>query len=321
MKLSVLTVPFAQQPLEKVLPYLSSLGVEAVELGCGGVTNDAHCKPAQLLKSKEEVERLKQLLSQHEMTISALSCHGNPVHPDPARALADHRVFVQTVELAQMLEVNTVVTFSGCPGDGYSTVYPNWVVAPWPNDFAKILDYQWNEVLIPYWQDAARIAKQHGVKVALEMHPGFCVYNTETMLRLRKATDDVIGANLDPSHLFWQGMDVPVVVRELGDAIHFVHMKDCRVDPDNVKKNGVLDTKSFTNIKERSWLFRTLGYGHDASIWCDIISALQTVEYDGAISIEHEDILMCDTEGVEKAIAFLRDIMIRYPQPKQAFWA
>ena len=320
MKLSVLTVPFAQQSLVEVLPYLKELGVEAVELGCGGVTNDAHCKPAQLLKDDAACEQLKQLLAENEMTISALSCHGNPVHPDAARAKADHEIFLQTVELAQILGVDTVVTFSGCPGDGHGAVYPNWVVMPWPNDFVKILDYQWNEVLIPYWRDAACIAKQHSVKIALEMHPGFCVYNTETMLRLRKATDDAIGANFDPSHLFWQGMDAAVVVRELGEAIYFVHMKDCRINPDNMRKNGILDTKSYGDIKNRSWLFRTIGYGNDTSVWRDIISELRTVGYDGAISIEHEDILMSDTEGIEKSVAFVKNIMIKHPRPKQAFW-
>lgn len=320
MKLGVLTVPFSGMELEDVLKYLHSLGVDAVELGSGGVTSDAHCKVKELLKDSGRRARLLELLAKYQMEISALSCHGNPVHPDAGLAAADHEAFVETVELANLLGVKTVVTFSGCPGSGPGSRHANWVTCPWPTEFSEILEYQWQEVLIPYWKGAAKIAKQGGVKVAIEMHPGFCVYNTETMLRLRKATDPVIGANFDPSHLFWQGMEATAAIRELGSAIHYVHAKDCRIDPENVRYHGVIDTKHYSDELNRSWVFRTVGYGHGSEVWNDIVSTLRMVGYDDVISIEHEDSLMSVNEGMEKAVAFLRNILIRQ-KPARMWWA
>ena len=320
MKLGVLTVPLAGMPLRDALKFLRSLGVEAVELGSGGVTNDAHCKAKELLKHPEQVRELKELLAENEMEISALSCHGNPVHPRRELAEKDHEAFVDTVELAGLLGVDTVVTFSGCPGDGTGAAHPNWVTCPWPPEYSQVLAYQWDEVLIPYWQRAAGIARQGGVKVAIEMHPGFCVYNPETMLRLRAAAGEEIGANFDPSHLFWQGIDAVAAIRELGDAIYYVHAKDCRLEMENVSRHGVIDTKHYGDELNRSWIFRTVGCGHGAQVWNDIVSTLRMVGYDGAISIEHEDSLMSVAEGLEKAVAFMQGVLIRQA-PAQMWWA
>ena len=310
MKLSVLTVPFSSQPLSEVLPYLRSLGVESVELGTGGYTNKAHCAPEYYLRDPQRVADLKRVLADNGMSISALSCHGNPVHPDLWRAQADHRAFEDTVRLANLLEVDTVVTFSGCPGGAPGDTAPNWVTCPWPDDFSRALDYQWNEVLIPYWSGAARVAEEAGVRVAIEMHPGFCVYNTETMLRLRNGAGRSVGANFDPSHLFWQGIDPVAAIRMLEGCIYHVHAKDCRIDPLNTGRAGVLDTKNYGKVMDRSWVFRTVGYGHGEMMWRDIISSLRLAGYDRAISVEHEDGLMSIKEGMEKAVSFLKPLLI-----------
>ena len=185
----------------------------------------------------------------------------------------------------------------------------------------KILDWQWNEKLIPYWKKAAAFAGEHGVnKIALELHPGFCVYNTSSLLRLREAVGPAIGANFDPSHLIWQGMDPVEAIRALKGAIYHFHAKDTRVDPRNKAINGVLDTGHYGNLSDRSWTFRTVGYGHDYIYWKNMISMLKCVGYDGAISIEHEDALMSPEEGLDKAIEFLKDVII-YEQPADMWWA
>ncbi len=310
MKLSVLTVPFSQQPLSRVLPYLRSLGVDSVELGTGGYTNRSHCDPELYLHSADKIRELKAMLSDNDMSISALSCHGNPVHPQNEIAARDHRSYEDTLRLANLLEVDTVVTFSGCPGGSPEDRSPNWITCPWPDDFARALDYQWNEVLIPYWQDAAAMAEKAGVRVAIELHPGFCVHNPEAMLRLRSATGKSVGANFDPGHLFWQGVDPVAAIRLLGNCIYHVHAKDCRVDNINTGRNGVLDTKNYGLLRERSWVFRTVGFGHGEELWRDIISELRLCGYDRAVSIEHEDGLMSINEGVEKAVSFLKPILI-----------
>ena len=320
MKLCVLTVPFSQQPLSQVLPYLRTLGIDSVELGTGGFTDRSHCDPEILLRSPENLRELKLLLSDNGMSISVLSCHGNPVHPQKDIAYRDHKSFEDTLNLANALEVDTVVTFSGCPGGTREDISPNWITCPWPDDFARALDYQWNDVLIPYWQYAGAMAERAGVRVAIEPHPGFCVFNPESMLRLREAVGKSIGVNFDPSHLFWQGIDPVAAIRELSGCIYHVHAKDCRIDILNCGKNGVLETKNYGQLRERSWIFRTVGFGHGEALWRDIISELRLSGYDGAISIEHEDVLMSITEGVEKAAAFLRPLIISDPN-SEMWWS
>lgn len=321
MKLGVLTVPLQALSAEEAFKYLHSLGVQTVELGTGGYTNRNHLNPEVYLQDDAKIEEFKALLKKYDLEISVLSCHGNPVHPDKSIAKQYHDVFVDTCKLAQKLGVDTVVTFSGCPGDCAESKRPNWVTCAWPSDYGETLDYQWNEVLIPYWKEASAIAKSYGVtKIAFEMHPGFCVYNPETLLRLREAVGDSIGANFDPSHLIWQGMDPVAALRELKGAVYHFHAKDTKVDKYNTAKNGVLDTKSFTDMAGRSWVFRTIGYGSDTAMWKDLMSTLSVIGYEGSVSIEHEDGLMSVKEGLEKAIAFLQDVIIT-EKPADMWWA
>ena len=196
---------------------------------------------------------------------------------------------------------------------------PNWVTCPWPPDFTESLEWQWTERATPYWTEAAAFAKDHGVRVAIELHPGFVAYHTESFWRLREIGGETIGVNFDPSHLFWQGMDPLVCVRELGDAIFHVHAKDTWLDQPNIRRNGVLDTKPYTDEMHRSWIFRTVGYGHGQEFWRALISELRLAGYDGALSIEHEDSLMSVNEGFTSAVEFLKDVVIREPAA-QAWW-
>jgi len=226
MRAGVFTPLLSQLPLAAVLNKLQSLGIETVELGTGNYPGDAHCQ-LSMLEDSSVLAEFQKVLADHGATVSALSCHGNALHPDQARAKRDREVSRKTILLAEKLGVPVVVDFSGCPGDSPTATAPNWVTCPWPPDFLKVLDWQWNEVVAPYWIEHARFAAEHGVKIAIEMHPGFVVYSPETMLRLRSLTGPNVGCNLDPSHLFWQGIDPIAAIRVLGDAIFSVHAKDC----------------------------------------------------------------------------------------------
>jgi len=310
LKIGVLTVLFQQMPLEKALDYIRNVGAEAVELGTGNYPGNAHCDPKKLLANDSAAQALLKAVKDRGMIISALSCHGNPLHPQDAIAKAHHAVFEDTVLLAEKLGVDRVIGFSGCPGDPEGSKYPNWVTCPWPDDFSKIVEWQWKEKVIPYWKKAADFAEAHGVKLCFEMHPGFVVYNTETLLRLRKEVGRVVGANLDPSHLFWQGIDPLRAVRALGKAIFHVHAKDTAIDPVNTEVNGVLDTKPYGREIDRSWIFRTVGYGHPVDWWRRFVSELRLVGYDYVLSIEHEDSLMSAEEGFRKAFAALKEAVI-----------
>jgi len=322
MKLGVFTVLFGDKPFEETLDYVKSLGIEAVEIGTGAYPGNKHCDPDKILAGGEaKAKAFKQAVSRRGLIISALSCHGNPLHPNKKIAKEHHEVFVSTCKLAKLLGIDRVITFSGCPGDSDNAVAPNWVTAPWPEDHSKVLEWQWREKVIPYWKEAVKIARENGVnKICLEMHPNFVVYHPESLLRLREAAGKSIGANFDPSHMFWQGIDPCSAIRAIGPAVYHVHAKDTRIYEDNAKVNGVLDTKPYTDEVHRSWIFRTVGYGHGASVWRDIVSTLRMVGYDHVLSIEHEDSLMSGDEGLKKAIAFLKQILIT-EKPGVAYWA
>jgi len=319
MKIGVFAVLFAQRPFEEALDYIQQAGCEAVEIGAGAFPGNAHCNPAELLADAGKRKAFVDAVTSRGLEISALSCHGNPLHPDKTIATADDKTFRETVQLAEAIGVGTVNTFSGCPGDSDTAKSPNWVTCPWPTDFSDLLEWQWREKVAPYWSEAGRYAKEHGVRVAIELHPGFVAYHTESFWRLREAGGEAIGVNFDPSHLFWQGMDPLVCARELGSAIYHVHMKDTWLDDQNIRRNGVLDTKQYTDEVHRSWIFRTVGYGHGPEFWRSLISELRLAGYDGALSIEHEDSLMSINEGFTKAVAFLKQSVITDPAT-QAWW-
>ncbi|MCC6445900.1 MAG: sugar phosphate isomerase/epimerase [Armatimonadetes bacterium] len=320
MKIGVLTAMWSDIPFEAALDRAQSLGLEAVELGTGNYAPTSHCNPSVLLEDEGARKRFQKALESRNLIVSALSCHGNPLHPNKEYARACHETHRKTVLLAEMLGIEAVCNFSGCPGDSPRAKYPNWVTCAWPPDYPQILEWQWKRKVIPYWKAESKFARQHRVHIAFEMHPGFVVYNPETLLKLRKHCGDNLGANFDPSHLFWQGIDAVAAIRALEGCIYHVHAKDTRVDPMNMALNGVLDTKNYTDEIHRSWIFRSVGYGHDAGVWKDIVSAFRMVGYDHVLSIEHEDSLMSGGEGLQKAVEMLRSVVIR-EQPGEAYWA
>ena len=318
MKVGVFTPLLSQFPLEKVFEKLKKLNIDMVELGTGNYPGDPHCK-LSMLDNAGELKEFKKKLSDNGFTISALSCHGNPLHPDNAVAKAYQDTSKRTVRLAEKLGVPVVIDFSGCPGDSDNAKYPNWVTCPWPPEYLDLLAWQWEKKTIPYWTKHAKFAKDHGVKIAIEMHPGFVVYSPETMLKLRSICGDSIGCNYDPSHMFWQAIDPIAAIRVLGDSIFHVHAKDTQIYEPNLAKTGVLDTKKYTDERNRAWIFRTVGYGHAFGWWKEFISTLRMFGYDYVLSIEHEDTLMSPDEGLTKGAEFLNQIMIR-EQPAAAWW-
>ena len=320
MRIGVFTALFQAFPFEEALDKAAAAGVSAVEIGTGGYPGSPHCPVDELLESEGQRKAYMEAIASRGLILSAFSCHNNPVHPDPAVAREADEVLHKTVRLASLFGVPVINTFSGLPAGAPGDTRPNWVTCPWPPHFLEILDYQWNEVTIPYWKKMAGFAAEHGVKIAFEMHPGMLVYNVYTMLKIRDAAGPAIGCNFDPSHLFWNGVDPVAAIRKLGGAIYHVHGKDVYVDPLNVAVNGCNDNKPYDRIAERSWTFRTIGYGHDLKVWKDIMSAFRLVGYDYVVSIEHEDALMSTDEGLARAVAALKEVVI-VEKPGQMFWA
>jgi sugar phosphate isomerase/epimerase len=297
--------------LDEMLEKITALGLEAVEIGTGGYPASPHCPVADLLADPAKAKAWKKKFEDRNIRVATLSCHGNPVHPDPARAAHDAQALRNTVLLAERLEVPVVVGFSGCPGGCPTDKMPNWVTYKWPPEYMEIYKYQWT-VLIPYWKEAAKFAREHGIhKLALEMHPGFCVYNPATLIKLREAAGEEIGANCDLSHLFWQGCDPVEVIHYLGKrgCIYHAHMKDTVIFKDEAAVTGVLNFQAEPTQKNPgSVIFRAVGYGHGAQLWKDVIKAYMDVGYQGILSIENEDPILPGEVGVERAAYVLKNV-------------
>jgi sugar phosphate isomerase/epimerase len=321
MKLGVMAAGLGGMGWEKALDYARQVGLEAIEIPVGAYPGKPFFDPEEALSDAGMQKRIKEDCRKRGLEIIGLAVHGNPVSPDPdlrAQHLKEHDT---AVRLAPKLGTDVVITFSGCPGGSPADKMPNWVTCAWPPEYEKILTYQWDEVLIPFWTEKNREAADEGVRIAFEAHPGFCVYNPETLLRLRKACGPQLGANLDPSHFFWQGIDPIEAARAFGDegCLFHVHGKDTGIDLLNTRLNGTLDAKPYGELDRRSWVFRTCGYGHGDEFWKPFISMLRMKGYDGVISIEHEDSLMSVQEGFEKAVAYLKSVLIK-EKAGEAWW-
>ena len=321
MKLGVMGAGLGGMKWEQALDYCQKVGLEAIELPVGAYPGKPFFDPEEVLNDPKAQQKIKDDVARRGLEIIGLAVHGNPVSPIAKIArqhLKEHRI---AVRLAPKLGTDVVINFSGCPGGSPKDKMPNWVTCAWPEEYEKIRDYQWNEVLIPFWTRRNKEAANEGVKIAFEAHPGFSVYNPETILKLRYACGQQLGANLDPSHFFWQNIDPVEAARVLGDnhCLFHVHGKDTGIDQHNTKINGTLDTKNYADVHNRSWIFRTCGYGHGDEFWKPFVSMLKLKGYDGVISIEHEDCMMSVQEGFEKAVAYLKTVLIK-EKAGEAWW-
>jgi sugar phosphate isomerase/epimerase len=315
MKLAMITDSLGHLGFEPMLDIAQDLGFEALEFACGNWSSAPHVDLDRLLAQPQARRRFLAAVSQRGMSICALNCSGNPLHPG-AHGRRHDAVTRKTFELAGKLGVDRVVMMSGLPGGAPGDATANWVTTAWPRENQDILRYQWDDVLIPYWRDLATLARRHGVaRICLELHGHQAVYSVSTLLRLRAAVGDIVGANLDPSHLMWMGADPIAAARALGPAIHHVHAKDTAIDAVNAGRDGVLETTPSARTAERAWNYVTLGYGRDEAWWKRFCLAVAAAGYDDAMSIEHEDASMSPEEGVEKSVRLLRAAMVNQRQP------
>ena len=322
MKLGVFTPLFNQLSFEEMIDAVSKKGIQTVELGTGGNPGNAHIDVEKLLVSSDARKEYLAKLADKGLEISAFSCHNNPISPVAKEAQESDETIRKTIKLASLMNVPVVNGFSGVSGGNETDTQVNWPVLPWPTEYADNYDYQWEKKLIPYWKGINTEAEAAGVKIGIELHGGFLAHTPYTMLKLRDATGKAIGCNLDPSHLWWQGIDPVAAVKILGkeNAIHHFHAKDTYLDQDNINMYGLTDMQPYGDVQTRAWTFRSVGCGHDLKEWSDIISALRLYGYDYVLSIEHEDPLMSVDEGLTRAVTNLKSIMIK-DQPTDMWWA
>jgi sugar phosphate isomerase/epimerase len=298
--------------LDEMLDKMSSLGIEAVEISTGGYGAPKHIPVSDILADPAKAKAWKKKFEDRNIRVGALNTSGNPIHPNSEIAKKFDESFRQTVLLAERLEISVIVNFSGCPGDSPSAQHPNWITYRWPPEYDEVITWQWEKVVIPYWREAVKFARAHGIKkIAFEMHPNFVVYNPFTLMRLRDAVGQEVGANCDLSHLFWQGCDPVEVIHYLGKqgAIFHAHMKDTVVFPQPTAKTGVLNfSQDLAKSAQGSVMFRAVGYGHGAQTWKDIVRAYMDVGYQGILSVENEDSILPGEVGVERAVYVLKNV-------------
>jgi sugar phosphate isomerase/epimerase len=306
MRIGLVTDSLAHLPFDQLLATAAELGIETLEFCCGNWSSAPHLDVGALLEDTAARAAFVDSVRDHGLAISALNCSGNPLHPGE-NGRRHRAVASQTIHLAGMLGVSRVVLMSGCPG-GPGDANANWVTTAWPPEAARVLQWQWDEMVIPYWRGLVAEAQAASVtKLCIELHGQQNVYNVETLMRLREAVGPAVGANFDPSHLFWMGADPLAATRALGDAIYHVHAKDTRIDPVTSGVNSRIDTKPVDRLRERSWSYVTLGYGHDVLWWKEFCALLRLAGYDDVLSIEHEDLLLPPLDGVRKSVALLRE--------------
>lgn len=287
--------------LPEALDLAAEVGCRSVEIATGGQSSAPHLRIERLLESRHERDALVGACDRRGLRVGALNCSAWPLHPVVGN---DHeQLIISTIRLAGLMDVDTVVTMSGTPGDGRDASTFNWVWYPWPDDALSLLDQQWRSA-VRFWNEAAHVARDYGVRLAFELHPLHLAYNVHTLLRLREEVGPTIGANVDPSHLIWQGMDPAAVVDALGPAVHFVHLKDTEIVAERVALAGVLDQSSFASPSQRAWNFRAFGVAHDATYWARFRDALDRVRYVGPLSIENEDPSLPGASGVREAARF-----------------
>lgn len=324
LKLGAYTACLHDRPLEQALEVLKANGLTSVEVNTGGFIPSPHCHLDLLLASAQARRDYLETFASHGMELTGLNCNGNPLNPLPGVGPKHADDLRRTIELAGLLGVPNVVTMSGTPGSDPDAKYPSWVVNPWDGVYMDVLDYQW-DVAAGFWTGIDALARARGVRVAIEMHPHNLVFSPVTLRRLVDLVGAAsIGAEMDPSHLMWQGMDVVASIRWLGPLVFHAAAKDAMITP-GVAIRGVLDT-SFERVPadaegkvptgygfwcnawpaDPAWRFVAVGVGHDVPYWTGFLAALAEIDPDMAVNIEHEDASYSRLDGLALAARNLR---------------
>jgi sugar phosphate isomerase/epimerase len=310
MKIGMITDSVGNLSFDAMLKFSAETGIEQLEVACGNWSGAPHMRLDEMLESASARKDYLAKIKDHGLELIALNCSGNQLAPGES-GKRHAEVVRKTFDLAKLLDIPRVIMMSGLPG-GPGDAFPNWIVTAWPPETQTILKYQWEEVAIPYWRDLVKHAANCGVeRICIELHGTQLVYNAETMLRLRAAAGERVGANFDPSHMMWMGGDPLLAMKRLKGAIYHVHAKDTKIDPENAGINTALETKGNDRVDERAWNYVTLGFGHGESWWRDFIARLAQLGYDDVLSIEHEDRTMSPQEGMRRSVEFLQRMIIR----------
>ncbi|MCI9886944.1 sugar phosphate isomerase/epimerase [Micrococcales bacterium 31B] len=320
MKFGVYNAILHDRPLPEALAVIAGLGLTGIEINSGGFLPPVHVPTFdEILTSDTARDDYLGLFEGTGVDIAGLNCNGNPLHPNPVIGEKHAEDIRRSIRLAQRLGQHRVVTMSGLPAAEPGGTRPNWIVNAWNSASLDDLNYQF-DVAATLWRELDALARDHDVKVALELHPQNIVFNPQGMHELIGRTGAThVGVELDASHLFWQQMDPVAVTRHLGDLVFHAAAKDVLVNPDTASIYGVLDNRfrkldpseNRTNLggdewvnewpKPAAWDFVALGRGHDVDFWAEWLLALHEIDPDMMVNIEHEDVSLGRIEGLEVA--------------------
>jgi sugar phosphate isomerase/epimerase len=326
MHLGVYNAILHDRDLPAAIRVVRDLGLTGLEINTGGFLPAVHVPSFdEILTSDAARDDFLAIFAGTGVEIAGLNCNGNPLHPHPVIGEAHADDVRRSIRLAERLGQTRVVTMSGLPGGEPGTRHPNWIVNAWNSGALDVLDYQW-DIAADFWREIDRFAADHGVKVALELHPQNLVFNAADVHKLVDLTGAThVGVELDASHLFWQQMDPVTVIRHLGPLVFHAAAKDVRVNPEHAALYGVLDNR-FRRLdpseprvnlggdewvnewpKESAWDFVALGRGHDVAYWTEFLRALREVDPEMRVNIEHEDVSLGRIEGLEVAAGVLKE--------------
>ena len=323
MRFGVYNAVLHHLPLEEALDEVAALGLDGMEVNSGGFLPPTHLPLEEILRDDDAARRYLDAFQSRGLEILGLNCNGNPLNPDPAIGPEDAEDIRRSIRVAAALGQKRVVTMSGLPGSDPGAAYPAWNINTWGSRALDSLEWQWDRAC-EFWAEIDQLAREHEVKVALELHPQNLVFNPPTARRLVERIGAThIGVELDASHLFWQQMDPVACVDWLGELVLHAAAKDVRINRENAAIFGVLDERfrrlgpeeqrthmggdEYANEwpQDSAWDFVALGVGHSADYWAEFIRALEQVERRTGetlcLNIEHEDTSMGPLEGLEYA--------------------
>jgi sugar phosphate isomerase/epimerase len=323
MRLAAYTAVLHDRDIEPALDTLVGLGLNGAEINSGGFLPARHLPIADILASDAARDDYLELFETRGLAITALNCNGNPLHPDNEVSDKHSQDMFDSIRLAERLGVTRVITMSGCPASEPGATRPTWVVNPWNSVDTETLSYQWMDVAVPFWKRVDQAASDSGVKVGIEMHPQNVVFNPTTLIRLVELTGAThVGAEMDPSHLFWQQIDPIQALEVLGELVVTAAAKDVRIN-EAVKIHGVLDDRfevippeeNPTGLggryvvnrwpKNPAWEFVAVGKGHTQDFWDLFVATLARTAPGTDLAIEHEDAAFGREEGLGVAAGTL----------------
>ena len=314
IKIGIYSDVFSDYTFEQMVDKVADLGIEALEIGTGNWSINAHLKLDALLSDKSARDKYINKIRDRGLVLEALNCSGNQLAPNDLGKLHAETV-EKTFRLAGEWGIKKIVMMSGLPGGAKGDKCPNWVTHYWPLDWYGMLKYQWEDVCIPYWIKTIEKAKSYGIeKIALENHGAQLVYNFETFMKLKEAVDDpILGMNFDPSHLTWMGgnpLDALQAICEAGVLYH-CHVKDIRKEHGKFNINGGLELHALEDWRNRNWNCTTIGDGYGLEWWKEWFAILNRYDYDGAAVMELEDKTMDAMVSVKRSFEFVKQVIPR----------